>query len=404
MSSGLSKLVYAEFLSSIGTSLALFALPVMVLTATGSATQTGLVGAALSLGVIIAPVVSGKVLSSLQPKTAMITSDLLSGAISFAIALIVVLADLQIVVLSVLICLQGALSNIFGTAQQMLVADKENDDGIYKAYSRLASANRLSTMIGPALAGVLVVHPGPWLLFLLDGVSFYISALLVHGIPVDGDTAEEAGTPTRFGAAIVMIIKDATIRSWTLSAAIGEFGWQYLFFAITYIAVIDSSSPVLAGVMFSAFSLGSFAGSLSVPALLRVFRKTQLAVVGRSVGALACFVGFLLHQDTTVLTVVMLVAGLSTGVSNPGVAALLIELIPRSMRGSIMSTRYSLNMIGQIAGRSSSGFLIALGGVGPLILLATGAQAVSAWQFRSGVRHSGLDTPEPKTADPQPNR
>ncbi len=154
--------------------------------------------AALSVAValpfaVIAPL-SGVWADRLPRKTLMVAADLgralVVCGLVFAPNLYTVLA---------LVFGRGVLSTFFGPARQATIAAVVPQDDLLAANSLSQLSFQLSKIFGPVLGGLLVAAIGPWSAFIVDAVTFLISAAfivqlptLVPAIQIKGETEEQA--------------------------------------------------------------------------------------------------------------------------------------------------------------------------------------------------------------------
>ncbi len=138
--------------------------------------------AALSVAVglpfaVIAPL-SGVWADRLPRKTVMIAADLGRALVVFGL----VFAPNLPTVLA-LVFVRGVFSTFFGPARQATIAAVVPQDDLLAANSLSQLSFQLSKILGPVLGGLLVAAVGPRTAFMVDAVTFLVSAAFIFQLP-----------------------------------------------------------------------------------------------------------------------------------------------------------------------------------------------------------------------------
>ncbi|MDP9473621.1 MAG: MFS transporter, partial [Chloroflexota bacterium] len=167
--------------SQVGNQLAALAIPWFVLQTSGSATRTGLVAAFTILPTALASFFGGAVVDRIGSRWLSIVADQLSGVIVAMIPLLHHTIGLGFVPLLALVFLGALFDSPGNTARMALLPEVAKP-----ARMRLEQANAfsqtiqgLSSLLGPPLAGFLIVAMGTSTVLWLEATSFAVSALLV---------------------------------------------------------------------------------------------------------------------------------------------------------------------------------------------------------------------------------
>ncbi len=157
-----AALLAANTVSLAGNALTAIAIPWFVLETTGSAARVGLVGFSAAVPAVLAAFFGGAIVDRLGFKQSSVVSDLLSGVTVALIPLLHQTVGLPFAGLLGLVFL-GALLDAPGvTARQALFPDLVALAGIRLEGANAAyqTVHRLSQLLGPALAGVLIALLG----------------------------------------------------------------------------------------------------------------------------------------------------------------------------------------------------------------------------------------------------
>jgi MFS family permease len=182
----LYALYVANAVSRIGDTLMLLALPWFVLQTTGSVALTGLAAAAATAGVALAGISGAVLVDAWGQKRVSVLSDLLSGLVVLAVPVLYRAHALPFGGLMALVFLAGLSTTPGNTARTALVpqlADRAHAN-LDRVNTVVDGVNRIGTLVGAPLAGLLIAVMGALNLFVLDGISFLASAgLLLLLIP-----------------------------------------------------------------------------------------------------------------------------------------------------------------------------------------------------------------------------
>jgi MFS family permease len=154
--------------------------------------------AALSVAValpfaVIAPL-SGVWADRLPRKTVMVAADLVRALVVFGL----VFAPNLSTVLA-LVFVRGVFSTFFGPARQATIASVVPHDDLLAANSLSQLSFQLTKILGPALGGLLVAAVGPRAAFMVDAVTFLVSAAFIIQLPniaPAAQTKEETEAPS----------------------------------------------------------------------------------------------------------------------------------------------------------------------------------------------------------------
>ncbi|MER7461558.1 MFS transporter [Streptomyces sp. NPDC097981] len=181
-----------QALSVLGGSISLLALPLLVLDATGSVVQMGLITVVTGVTGIATGMFAGHLVDRTDRRRLMIACDLVRGLLLGAVPLIW-LAGPRIWVLYVLTALVTALKTLFDVAYVTAVPKLVRAEDLTAANGRLMGTFAVGTLCGPAAAGFIAAGVGADWALGVDGVTFLVSAASLRWVAFGRDGA--AGTP-----------------------------------------------------------------------------------------------------------------------------------------------------------------------------------------------------------------
>ncbi|MGW1519773.1 MFS transporter [Streptomyces sp. NPDC002287] len=191
-----------QALSVVGGSLSLVALPLLVLAATGSLVQMGLITVVTGGTGILTGLFAGHVVDRCDRRRLMIACDLLRGLLLGALPLVWLTAGPAVWVLYVLTALVTALKTVFDVAYVTAVPQLVRAADLTAANARLMGTFALGTLAGPVAAGFLTAGPGGEWALGADGATFLVSAVSLRWVTFGRHTPppDDAPVPRPTGA------------------------------------------------------------------------------------------------------------------------------------------------------------------------------------------------------------
>jgi MFS family permease len=371
-------LLIANVISGIGNALTFMAIPWFVLATTGSAGKTGIAVAVGAFPVILSGVFAGAIVDRLGYRRTSIISDLASGMTTLMIPLLYHTVGLAYWQLLVLVFLGAALDSPGYTARQSLLPDLIAVSGIgtERANSIWSTGRRVSGLLGPPLAGVLIAAIGASNLLWLDAATFGVSAAIVaFGVPDQARSV--AGSAVRGIGGYASDVKegfrflfDTRVVFWmVLSFALGSFLAEPIYSVLlpVYTREVFGDARYL-GFIFAALAAGSLVGN-GIYALVatRVSRRL-LFVGGFAIRALA----FWMMVTTPAWWVIALGIFVSAALFepiNPLYLTVAQERIPAGLRGRVFGAGSAIGGGTLTLGVMMYGFLLDAMGLQPTLVL-----------------------------------
>ncbi|MDB5078445.1 MAG: transporter [Chloroflexi bacterium] len=180
--------------SNLGDSFALIALPLLVLQATGSVAQMGLVTATFGISSLFTNLISGVVVDRVDRRLLMIWCDIGRLAVNALIPLAWWLYGPQIWLIYLVTAVSASLGSFFQVSYITAITHLVNKDQLTSAHGRLQTTFGFAFVTGPMLAGFVSAQVGPAMTVGANAVSFTFSAIslaFVRFLPVEGEAAHE---------------------------------------------------------------------------------------------------------------------------------------------------------------------------------------------------------------------
>ena len=278
------RLLFAgQVLSLIGDRVMLVALPFAVLEAGGSIQAVGLVVAAQLVPFLVFALAGGVISDRGDRRRVLIASDLARLVVQAVGGVLLVTDAANPLMLGVLAAFYGTADAFFQPAFTGLLPQTVSHPGQLQPANALRGLSfSISSIAGPALAGVLVAGLGAGAAMLFDAGSFGVSVacLLALAPRVAVEGIEEA--PPAFVAAIKGGWREVRSRSWVLAGLGAMCAYSGIVLPAVYVLGPVSIAERLGGpgawaVVVVSFGLGCVLGDLL---LLRVRPRHALLTAG----------------------------------------------------------------------------------------------------------------------------
>ncbi|WP_282858655.1 MFS transporter [Pseudoclavibacter helvolus] len=396
----------SHVLSLLGNSIAGIALPLIVLSTTGSALGAGTVAAATAIPAVLAGLFMGVVIDRINRRTASVVTDLISAASIAALPIIDLLSGLNLGWF-VLFGIIGSLGDVPGmTAREALLPAivRHGSISAERLMGLRESLSAVAIFVGPAAAGTLMVlFDGSTVLWITAATSL-LAALITLLIPkavgvLVADDGSRASTPVGSGWSQLRdgwraLFRSPFLVATTALSLVSVFvlaGLQGLVLPV-YFTLVDQ--PGLLGFVLSALALGTLVGGGAYAfAGTRGPRRAWFVIgmIGTTIG-----IGFIsLLTSVWVVFAGAFVLGAASGLFGSLMGVLMIERIPEQLRGRIMGTQNALTTAAPSVGIMLAAVFTEYASVNAAALVLLGAWGCA---FVYGLAARPLRTLEPQSA------
>ena len=375
-------LISAEVVSSLGSQMTFLALPWFVLSTTGSPTRMGIVLAAELAPIAILGIPSGAVIARFGARRTMIVSDLMRVPLLASIPLLHELGVLTFPLLLGLVALIGVFLAPYFASQRLILPELVGDDEhvVAQANAVVEGANRATSLLGPATAGLLIAAFSAPVVLYVDAATFLCSFALLSLFVPSRPALPQSEDGKGVLAGIRFLLRDRMLRVLGVTALITNGLGQILSAGLTVLAYEEYSSSKVAGAFFAAFGLGAVLGS--VAAVKIVGRHDPLRLGATAFVALTLPV-FALSLELPVPAVMVALA--ASSFFGPLVNAPLIGVItmrtPEALRAKVMTSVLTMAMLAGPLGMVVAGPLLEAWGPHPVFLLVATGQLLATIPF-----------------------
>lgn len=379
------RLVVAKVSNELSSAIGNVALPLVVLTATGSAT---LAGAALffsSAALVIMQIFGGAITDRFRADRTLRFSSLVQG-LGWAVVLVsVITPNLSTPLLICGATLAGAASGLDGPSEFALVKALVDQRDFGRATAIGQGREAAAGLVGGPIAGALFAAAS----FVPFAVQILLHAIATVTTPRKRAEAKRENSE-RFLTEVVtgfgIVVKHPALRGIAVVSGIANF--PVVALPLTLIAYYQDAgvSAVLIGVFTSAFGIGMLLGAALAGPLASRFRLGTLGILGIGIFAIGHIVIVLTHPSFWVTCAVLVLSAVPLPAFNAAIGAYTTAITPERLVGRIVAATGVPGMILMPLGSLAAGILYdSFGAVVPLAVSAAIAAlaALIMWASRS---------------------
>lgn len=170
--------------SMFGSSFTRFAIPLLILQMTGSATDLGLALATSMLPYLLFGLIIGAIVDAANRKRLMIFADLSRAILVLTVPILDALGQLEILHLYVILFITSSLGVVYQTGEFAGIARLVPRSMLEQANSRLQATSAVAGIAGPILAGAFATLFPLSGLLIIDAATFVVSVLTLRMIRI----------------------------------------------------------------------------------------------------------------------------------------------------------------------------------------------------------------------------
>ncbi len=381
-----AALLSAYTVSVFGTSMSDLAIPWLVLTTTGSAAKTGLVGFAEIAPYVVAQALAGPLVDRYGLRRCYVWGNTAAALTIGAVPVAYATGTLPLALLVALVAVGGTVRGAADCASSALVPTTATIGRIplERAAGLNAGANRAALLLGAPAAGILVAWTNPAVAVTVDAATFLAAAVTVavflRGIPEPPSppvTDRPGGPLRRYGRDLAEGIRfighDRLLLGICAMVAVTNLLDQGMSAVLQPVWVRhELHSPTALGLLGGALGLGSLIGNVTGAWLAPHVPRRTLYGVGFLLGGAPRFVALAAAATLSPVLAVYLVAGALGGTLNPVIGATSYERIPEHLRPRVLGVIRASAWLGIPFGALAAGFAVDAAGLRLAILVAGG--------------------------------
>lgn len=326
-------------ISYLGNWIYLIALNLSILDLTGSAAAVAGLYIIRPIAVLLTNTWAGSVIDRVNKRYLMIAIDLIRGVLVFCIPFIGSLWIIYTILLMI-----NIVGSFFGPSSSVYITKLIPRNNRKRFNSIMSMTNSGAFLLGPAIAGILIMHVGTELCIIINAVTFLVCAFFIYLLP----NVDEKSNNPQLQIQWKMIMKDwIIVKDFALKAR--NFIIIYLLFQLALLIGFSLDSQEVTfikqniklsdrdyGIIVSITGIGSLIGA-TVAAILA--KKLQLKLylgVGMLLTSVG-YVGFYSSYNFLTATLAFIFLGFFMAFANAGYATFFQNNVPIEIMGRFSS-------------------------------------------------------------------
>src|SRR6266436_373305 len=340
MTSDFWKYWAGQTISNLGSSITVFALPLLVYKLTGSALDLGIATAATFLPYLLFGLILGAWTDRVDRKSMMIGTDIARAVIVASIPLMAALGLLSVWWIYLVAFLHATLRICFDAGEFAAIPSLVNRDDLVTANGRIQASYSAASIVGPLLAGVLVIHVSLPVLMLIDGFSFLLSAFSLWLIRISFNSGEKRA-PTSIRTDVVeglrYVLSHPVLRNISIMMALVNFVGSTTYAQLILFAKVRlQASDFQASLLYSAGSLGVVILALAAGPLRKHWSFSTVALGALMLEGILTVVFSLMRMFWAAVVLWTLIGGLGI-LFNINTSSLRQAIVPNHLLGRVLS-------------------------------------------------------------------
>ncbi|RKR74360.1 MFS transporter [Frondihabitans australicus] len=350
----------------------------LVLELTGSATKVGITVALQFAPMLMFGLFGGVIVDRFSKRTLMMITQSCFALLSLGLAVLTLTGDVTAYMVWGIAFLTGLVTVIDNPARQVIVTELVGQKNLRNAISINSSVFQLGGMIGPAIAGALLLAVGAGWAFLVNGLAcalvvFMLTRLRTSQMTRQAPSPREPGQ-LRAGLRYAWA-KPTIIWPVFLIAVFAVFGLTMPVILASYADTVFKVGAGGYGLFNSMIAVGALTGALLSTRRANIRLRTVVIGVGLT-GVLQAFASFM--PSVAPFATVLIAVGMSSLLMQTASNSLVQMSSNIAVRGRVMSLYVLVLLGGQAVGGPLMGWLVSTFGVHFGMLVSGGMPALAA--------------------------
>jgi len=272
-----------QLISLIGTWMQNTAQSWLVWKLTGSEMLLGMVVAVNSLPMLLFSTVGGSLADRHSKRNIILCTQIAMMILAFTFAALVKSGHITTWEIMVIAALRGLAMAFDMPARQAFMVEMTSREDLMNAISLNSSLVNAARVIGPSIAGILIVRIGMAMCFFVDGVSYLavIASLWMMRLPKFVKPQRPESALAHVIEGFVYVWEHRRVRTLLiLFAVVGIFGWSYSVLMPAFATDVLKMKADGYGALLTANGVGALFGALTVASLGNHVSRRALVIGG----------------------------------------------------------------------------------------------------------------------------
>jgi MFS transporter, NRE family, putaive nickel resistance protein len=336
------RLYLAQSVSLLGDALSWLGLALLAFELAGDSAPLVLAGALtlrVTAFVLFSPL-AGVLADRLDRKWMMVVTQLARFLLVSMLPLVSAVWQIYLLVLGL-----NIFNAFFTPTYQATIPLVTSEEERTQAIALASTTTQILGVFGPGIAGVLALFIGTREIFWLDGLSFFIAAILIGSLPVSLRAAEPGDKSWRkmgpdLKTGTLLLWSDAPLRYGLSLQLVGSIsGAQILVNTVSYVQGQLGQTAVQYGWVMMAFGLGATMGAWTIGNWPQSRSQVSTMLIGGLTIAVALLPAN--YAELSVLMLLWFVAGFGQSLINLSMQTLIADRTPSHLQGRVYGAHFA---------------------------------------------------------------
>jgi MFS transporter, DHA3 family, macrolide efflux protein len=350
---------FGQLVSFVGDYFEWLAIPLLVQSMTGSTLMVGLALISNSIPVLLLGPVAGVFVDRWDRKKTMITADILRALL--ILVCLTVQTPEQVWIYFVVGFAMSSISRFFYPAlnASLPLIVKEEED-LLIANGMMQIVQTVGLLAGPAMAGFVIGFWGASAAFVIDSITFVISAVAIITVTIPHTTPGKSSVKLvwqEFKEGVSFLFGNPTMRSVLNLMTVVMLGVGAInVLWIPYLRTVFEVGPEGIGIVDSAQGFGMVIGGLALGAVSAVLKKpiivgAGIMIVGVGFGAMG------LAPSFAIIVIINVIVGTAMVPSQSVLYTMMQIAVPDQKRGRVSSGLSAVTTAASLASMAAASLL-----------------------------------------------
>lgn len=330
--------VAGQFTSLIGTWMQMVAQGWLVLDLTNSALWVGIIAALNALPVLFFSLFGGFIVDKFPKKRVLFVAECSAMVLALVLGILTITGVVTVLHIAVLAFLLGVVNAIDMPARLSFTNEMVEKESLSSALALNAGMFNGARVVGPMIAGYVIVSIGIGLAFVANSLSFLAVLVALFFIKEKRFVPNTHPHPiTAIRAGISYSLSHTVIKNLLIFAGLlGVFGWSYIVIMPVVVREIFNGDAALLGFLNAIAGIGSLAAAMIVSATSNKVNPWKIILSGGAIlGISLILLG--LTASIYVGSVAMFGIGLGLLLQFATINATIQHNVDNNFRGRVMS-------------------------------------------------------------------
>ncbi|MFJ7406202.1 MULTISPECIES: MFS transporter [unclassified Lysinibacillus] len=386
-----TQIFYAQCLSGLADKIILFILPLWILEVTRSSIFVAILNATSTIAIVILSPLMGTFVDRLYKKNLMIVANSIRCMLLIILASITILGYFEFLYILLIFIVYSFGSTLHSPAANVALTIIVNDDELKEAVALRQTSNQLEGILAPMLGGLLYSVLSPGNFFLINGLCFVLSLLilLTSNITEQHKAKSKQSFLVDLKEGMSILFQERILKTFLFSAAIINILGAALMLTLRVIVINMGVSSLWWSIIFVGSPVGVIIGAVIS---MKLKFQCNIFIYGFICCAVMGFFNILMSLANTplVLTIFYFISGIAFGMGNTYFGIMYRREIPVKKQGRFFGFLSSALLISIPVGQVLTGVL--LDSINPNLVMGILGLLTVVTAFVSLKVLSGMDT------------